>query len=318
MRYLLVVLVFLSSVAFADYGWMPKDQNMFLSFGLDYLRSGANFLTDSTRQNLLFQGVAARYSAVNFWAEPEYAFLPGVSGRVRLGITSNSVSNITLNNNGASLSGGGISEILIGVKWQLKSGQPSLVIEPTVKFPTNSNFVNNGDQDTKLLAADGSVDIGLAVHGGYRHKHLLLALSPQFLMRSAGYAPAIYVRGAGGVTFAGGYALVTTDLYASLGSSLLFDSALDVHDAVGTGGSYALLSGSPTLFTFGLKGGVRLSKTAFLEGTFRQGVWGIRAPYFFQFGLNGIFTFDFQKPDTRVKAHEIPFDTDPETNPDGT
>ncbi len=325
MRYLLVAFALCSSLALADYGWMPKDQNLFLGFGADYLRSASNFSTDGPRTAIRYQGVSSNYSALHFWVEPEYTFTPGWSGRLRLGVASNSTSAVstgtTSNGSGSNslLSGGGISEILLGIKWRLSgAGQPSLVLEPTVKFPTNSNYVNAIDANTKLLAGDGSVDLGLALHAGYRKKHLLIAISPQFLMRTSSYAPAVFVRGAAGASFAGGYVLATTDYYASLGSNLLFDTSPSVHDAAGTGGSYALLSGSPSLFTFGVKGGVRVSKTAFVEATFRQAVWGIRAPYFFQFGLNGILTFDFKKPDPRVKAHEIPFDSEPETNPDGT
>ncbi len=298
----------------ADYGWMPKDQGLFLSVGGDYFQSGDNFQTNGTHSPILYDGASSRYTAYHFWAEPEYTFTSNWSGRLRLGFISNSVSS----NSGINfLSGSGISEILLGVKYRVTTSQPSLVIETTVKFPTTSNYVTAATADTALLPADGSVDVGLTFHGGYHHKALLLAVSPEFLVRSSGFAPAVFIRGGAGVSFPEGYFLATSDLYASLGTNLLFDSSLNIHDAAGTGGSYALLSGSPSVFTVGFKGGVRVVGNGFFEAFFRQAVWGVRAPYFYQIGINALITFDFHVADTRVKAHEIPFDSEPETNPDG-
>jgi hypothetical protein len=104
-------------------------------------------------------------------------------------------------------------------------------------------------------------------------------------------------------------------MYLSLGSNLLYDSSFLLHDAAGTGGSYARLSGSPNGFVIGGKAGVKLTEKIYLETTVKQSVLGKRFPVFFQGGLNLFVRFDFLQPDKRIKIKEIPFDSDPETDP---
>jgi len=104
----------------------------------------------------------------------------------------------------------------------------------------------------------------------------------------------------------------------SIIEELLLDSSLDVHDAVGAGGSYALLSGSPDIFSIGVRGGVQIAKRYFVDISLEHAISGKRAPNFSRIGLNFLMTFDYyKKPRQRKRIKEIPFDSehvDPDKN----
>lgn len=305
--------LFFASVARADFGWMPPYQTIYFSTGASYFRTNQNFADNGVSQNILYNGSAVQLTEYKFWAETEYGFAQDWSGKIRLNFFSGSVDSLTGLGNGA-LTGGGIGDITAGVKWRIYRGAPTLTLETTALVPTYSTILNN---TTTLLPGNGDIDVGVTLHVGYRRDYLILAASPQFVFRTAGYAQAFDLKTAVGIQFSPFYLYAITDLFLSMGTNLLYDPSPLVHNAAGTGGSYALLSGSPNWFSIGGKGGVQMIKDLFLEVSGEQSLWGKRAANFFQGGINLLLKVDFFQPEKKIKVKEIPFDSDPLTDPDG-
>jgi hypothetical protein len=311
---LFILSALFSVVAKADYGWMPSYESMYLSLGANYYKTNQNFTDSGLTQNIFYNNIPVQLNEYKIWVESEYGFAQDWSGRIRLNFFGGSVDSISGLGTGY-LTGGGITDILAGVKWRVYRGLPTVTLETTVLVPTYSNILNN---TTTLLGGNGNIDISFAAHVGYHRDFFLLSASPEFVFRSGGFAQAFDFKTAVGVRFSPVYFYLTTDLFLSMGTNLLYDPSALVHNAAGTGGSYALLSGSPNWFSIGGKGGIEMVKDLFLESTVEQALWGVRAANFFAVGVNLLLKLDFFQPDTRQKIKPVPFESeDPLTDPDG-
>jgi hypothetical protein len=303
----IVAFVFLifSLPAAADYGWIPKYETLFLRVGVDYFTTGENFGGDGSRLKLAEQNQPVHLDQYHFWVEPEYGIADGFSVYMHanyLGETLSPVSGIST----VYASGGGTGDIYAGVKWNFYTKLPTLTFETRFKIPTYSYYP---DTTTSLVEGDGDYSIDFRFHAGLRIPHFFMDASPGFIARFAGYPSQVEFHGMIGGTIPPMYILLFTDMFFSLGQNLFLDSSLNVHDAPGSGGSYALLSGGPNLVDLGIRIGVNLTKKYYLEAAVTQALYGQRAPNFFQFTLNLFAVFDFFKPDPRKRIREIPLNS---------
>jgi len=297
--------------AWADYGLIPKEKGLFLKLGMDYFHSSQNYNSDGQVEDIQLNGFLADLTEYRFYLEPELAITEDLALRARFNFISNQL-NPTDEPDLDGIAGSGLGDIVAGVKYRVRNKSPQLTLETTFKVPTYSNIVDNVDD---LLVGDGNVDVGLLLHSAFGSGRFFGTLTPGLLFRSGGFSSALTLGLSGGVRFNPAYAYLFMNSIISLGNSILYDSSEDVHDAEGSGGSYSKLSGSPTGFDLGLKLGVRVAQSVFIESTFTKSLGGRRYPEFFQAGLNLLTILDFYQPDTRKKIREVPFDSNPEAPP---
>jgi hypothetical protein len=308
---LLIVGSSLTERAIADYAWIPKYETLFLRAGMDFYRTGANFLQDGSVQALSIDGTPVQLTDYRFWVEGEYGIADNVSVYLRTSYLSSSVDPVLGGQGqGSYLTGYGLGDVYTGVKWCVYSAAPTLTFETRLKIPTYSYYPNTAND---LVLGDGDFSLDFRLHAGYRIPHFFIDLTPGIVARFAGYPPAAEFLGAVGITYAPLYFVLFTDMYYSLGDNLFLDDSLSVHDAPGTGGSYALLSGGPRVIDVGLRVGTNLTKKYYLEASVAQSLWGYRAANYFTFTLNLFVVFDFFTPDPRKKTRDIPLDAPTET-----
>lgn len=308
-RLLGLFLLTVSCLARAEYGWLPKYQSLFLRAGFDYFHTSENYNSGGFREDIVFQSQLAELTDYRFWIEPEYGLAQDVSLGMRTSLVISSVDPQVSSPSGFLLGATGPGDIKFFLKWNVKRDLPLLTVETYFKLPPYSS---NPLQPDDLVFGDGSFDFGGMLHVGYRIKRFFFTVAPGAVFRFGDYAPAVTFNGAVGLKYGRVHGVLFGDFFLSLGDNLLYDSSPNLHNAFGTGGSYARLSGSPTLFTMGAKVGVNLSQNYFLEAALTQAVSGRRAPYFTQVGLNFLAVLNFFKPEKRVKIREVPFDAKPE------
>lgn len=310
MQRLWILLVLgVSSLASAEFGWMPKTKNLDLRLTMEYLSTADNFGTDGSKRAIRQFGDFLKISEFKLYFEPEYSFTEDWAARLRLGFLTNSGSSDTGRTGGSLLSGSGVGDVQLGLKRRLIKGRPGLVVEGAATVPTYTRTILNNDE---LLVGDGSIDFHVWLHGTYAYSRLFFAASPYLRFRTGGYASQIGFNLGAGVRVPPAYFMPVIESFFSMGDTLLFDSGEDRHDAIGAGDTYLRLSGSPSGTILGMKLGANLGGSYFLDTFFRASVWGIRYPVFWQVGASFMVRFDFFEPDTRKRIHEIPFDSNPE------
>lgn len=295
----------------ADYGWIPKYKSLFLRLGIDYFRTSENFDSGGLRDDIRFQGTTpATLTDYRFWIEPEYGVAQDISVGLKTSLVVSSVDPQVVTSTVSSFLGAtGLGDVRLFMKWNVKRDLPLLTVETFFKMPTYSSSPLQADD---LVFGDGSYDFGALLHIGYRIKKFFFTVAPGGVYRFGDYAPAAILQGALGGKYGPAHAVIFGDAFISFGDNLLYDSSPAVHNAFGTGGSYARLSGSPSLFTLGLKVGFNFSRNYFFEAALTQAVSGRRAPSFTQVGLNFLAVMNFFEVDRRIRIKEVPFDAKPE------
>jgi hypothetical protein len=285
-------------LARADYGWIPDYQELRVRAGLDFFRSTDNFDTTGQLQPLALGGQPTQFGMDSFYVEPEYGIAQDTSIWLRFGFLSNSLT--AQSSDATFASGSGLGDIRASVKWNVKPTLPLVTIEAMVKIPTYTPTPANA---TDLVLGDGNLDFGIILHTAHRLGMMYFTLDPGFLFRFGGYSLAGTLGLSGEFRFlVRGYVRLFADGIFSLTDTPLYDTSPTVHNAVGSGGSYALLSGSPTGFSGGAKIGVPVYKSWVVEGSASHSVVGTRYPNFFQFGFSVLTTFDFFQYEG--KSHE--------------
>lgn len=305
----LLLLCFFSLNAIADYAWIPRHQHLSMRLGGEYFRSSENFLSNGSRDDIAYNGQLVDFSRFGLFAMAEYGLADGLAASVRIPFQMVSV-HLPTTSKLNSLSSNGLGDIDTAIKYRFKAKAPILTAEINFRIPTQSYYISTADE---LLRSNGSFEIGGTLHAGHQFGVGFFDLSPGVLIRFNGYSSAFVGKGMIGAKFAPAYFFAFTNFYTSFGSELLFDSSTAVHDAGGTGGSYALLSGSPSFWEVGLKAAARIVNNYYAEASFSGTLWGRRAPNFFMFGLNLVTDFDLSTPDTRTRVKEIPFDSPRDT-----
>jgi len=289
----------------ADYGWIPEYHKLTMKAGLNLFRSSENFDTDGERADIRLGSGTAEFAETRFFLEPEFGIAEDWAIGMRAQFLSGSVDRSSTGDLLAS--GGGLGDTYLWLKYNFKSSTPVVTLESRLKFPTGQG---SGSAADDLVTGDGNFDANFVLHTGHRIGRVYFSLSPGFLARSGNYAPAITGEASFRVTFPRGYIRASLDGIFSLVEEELGDSSLAVHDAIGSGGTYARLSGSPTGITIGGVVGFRFFKQWAFEMGASHGVMGVRYPN----GLT-ILTmlrseFDFFEPETKKKIREIPLESE--------
>jgi len=304
LRISLITLVW-TTLAFADYGWVPEYQKLQAKMGMVFTKSAENFEDDGGRADILVGSTPADFTETKFWLEPEYGVAEDWGVGMRLQFLSGSVESASSGN--VLASGAGMGDTLAWLKYAIKTSYPIVTLEGRFKFPTGSASASATDD---LVVGDGNLDAGLILHTGHRVGRVYFSLSPGFLARFGNYAHAITGEASLRVTFPRGYLRAFMDSVFSLSEEKLNDSSLAVHDALGAGGTYARLSGSPMGITLGGVVGFRFYEQWAFEIGASHGVYGARYPN----SLNVLATlrseFDFFKHETKKRIREIPLESD--------
>ncbi|MBI4405468.1 MAG: hypothetical protein HY537_14995 [Deltaproteobacteria bacterium] len=294
--------------AAADYGWIPRYQQLHLRVGGEYFKTSENFLSDGTTQSIRLLGRSSELSEFRFFVEPEYGFAKDLSLWAKVPILQNAINSTDSTNQNIAKSTG-LGDLLAAIKWNVKEEFPLLTLEANLRIPLYSI---SAVDDTDLVRGDGSLDMGFMLHAGYQIKALFFSVSPGFTFRFGGYASAIRLRTALGAKTDRFHGYLFSESHFSLSDSLLYDSSLDNHEVIGGGGSFARLSGSPTGMDLGARLGVRLINNYYFETYAAHSLAGRRYPKFWRMGVNFFAIFDFSVPDNRKRMREVPLDWQPE------
>ena len=209
--------------------------------------------------------------------------------------------------NTSLLIGSGIGDFAGGLKCEVKSPPTSIVVEARIKHSPYSRFVSD---TSELVLGDANLDFGLIAHLDRSFTRLFIDLSPGIIFRSGGYSMA--TRLSGGVGWKSKPLLIHgfIDSILSFEEALLFDSSAAQHDALGTGGSYAKLSGSPSGISAGVQLGLDISTRYEIIGELSHALWGKRYPNYIRFGLFLTMDFDLYAPENKLRLREVPFQSE--------
>lgn len=290
---------------FADYAWIPEYKKLVAGASLEFFSSSENFGADGSRADLIYNNALSSLSETRFLLNAEYGVAESWTLGLDLGFLSASLSDQT---SGASvLSASGLSDITAHAKWGLRFFSPYLVFETRMKVPTAAA---NLGSTTDISLGDGNFDVGLILHTGFKSKPFIFAVSPGLLIRFGGYSFAATLETMAQFEFTRGYVRAFGELIYSFENNRLFDSSIDTHDALGSGGSYAKLNGTPLGFDMGLLFGYRFVKTLVSEVSIKHSIFGSKYPNYLEFGLSIKYTFDFFDPPKAERVKEVPFDFD--------
>lgn len=272
--------------------------------------SSENFGADGVRTDILYQrgsfaNIPLRLNEFRFYVEPEYGFAKNLSFALRGEFTIGRIGPITASE--PSFGSSNIGNIKGALKWRIHPKEPIFTAEINFGLPTASNDQTSLAVD-ELLLNDGTFDLGLVLHTGYRFDDFFVAFSPGLLLRSGGFPSAMTVDAAAGGRFNIIYGFLFLHSLFSLQTGPLFDSSINSHDALGSGGSYAKLSGGARGIDGGLKIGVNIEKKYAIELGFTQSFWGSQYPNYTKIGLNFLLVNSFFKEEKKIKLREVPFD----------
>lgn len=287
--------------ATADYAWLPEYQKLNLRLGSDFYSTDQNYNATAALAPLTATG--AKLKDFRLWLEGEYGIAEDWSVRLKAGYLNSSLDDST---SGQTLAAGsGLSDITAGVKWNFKSDYPLLTIDVFTVIPAYSN---QALASTQLALGDGIFNLGIILHTGSKVGPFVVAVSPGILARFGGYASLATGELALQLNFPKGYVrLYSRGVYPFQNIQPL-DPDETKHTAPGSGGSYALLNGSPEGISAGGLIGVAPIRFCRIEAYVERSVWGEEYPYYTSFGFNLSYTFDFFTPHKKARVREVPFE----------
>ncbi len=288
----------------ADYAWIPGYHQLQTKIGIDYFTSHENFGSDGVKSDLTSSGQLTTFKEYKFWAEAEYGFVKDWSALLKIPITSGLVDT----ESETLFSGSGLSDVDLGLKWNLLSRKAVITFELTSKIPLYST---NNPQFGELVIGDGSFDLGTQFHVGYRfNRNFVVGFSPGLVLRSSGYESAFKATVFGGASWSPVYIRLGMDSYFSL-SKPTTATLIDSNSTAGSGGSFARLSKSQDCIAMGTRLGVFINNQNRIEASAMGSIMGNYAPAYFKVGLNWVADFDLYKPEEpKIKVKEIPFETE--------
>ncbi len=290
-------LSFASSLARADYGWIPEYKKLVTRFGLDVFKSESNYDTTGAIVALPSNG---QLSDTILSLSAEYGLAESWSLGMDLPFYISSLDSPT----SRLLAGTGLGDITTHLKWAVKPVTPIVTLELLLKFPSGSSGVGTGN----LALGEGNFDMGLFLHSGHRSGHFMFSFSPGFLARFGGYSMAAAGEFAFQFMFPRGYLRAFGLGIYSFQDVPGFDSSISSHDASGSGGSYARLNASPVGFAIGGKIGLNITKAVALEFSGTKAILGSKYANYFKAGGDIVVEFDFFEMPKSMKAKEVPFD----------
>jgi hypothetical protein len=281
----------------ADYGWIPEYKKLITKAGLDVYKTDGNFDSAGALQALPSN---AELQDTIIWLSGEYGIAENWALALEIPFFISSVDTAS----SRLLEGSGLGDITARLKWAVKPVTPIFTLEAMLKFPSGKTGGGAGE----LALGEGNFDAGLFLHSGHRGGKFLFTLSPGFLARFGGYSMAAAAEIAVQFLFPRGYIRAFSYGIFSFEDVAPFDSSTTVHDAAGSGGSYAKLNGSPIGFSLGAKIGLNLTKQVSLEVGGSKGILGSRYADYFKVGGDVAVEFDFFEAPKSIKAKEVPFD----------
>ncbi|MCB0404201.1 MAG: hypothetical protein KDD51_05400 [Bdellovibrionales bacterium] len=307
---LLLTSFLVSAPLYADYAWIPNYQTLFLRFGGEFFTTSENFGADGLRTDILYQrgafaNLPLRLNEFRFYVEPEYGFAKNLSLLLKGEFTVARIGPVSASE--PSFGSSNVGNVKGALKWRIHPKEPILTLEIGFGLPTASNDQSSLQVDD-LLLNDGTFDLGLILHTGYRFDDFFVAFSPGLLLRSGGFPSALTVQAAAGGRFDSLYGFLFLNSIFSIQTGPLLDSSLSNHDALGGGGSYAKLSGGARGIDGGIKVGVNIEKKYAIELGVTQAFWGSQYPNFTKIGLNFLFVNSFFKEDKKIRVRGVPFD----------
>lgn len=295
----------------ADYAWIAKPGFLHGKIGFDYFYSTENFASDGAREDINFLNQSVDFSTNTFWIEPEYGVADDLAALFRMRIWSGNVNPAAAGGRTVA-SGSGVGDLDASLKWSVLD-VPLSTLEFSLKVPPYQRSV----LATDMLAGDGSLDFLVHYHMAFVMESIRFMLSPCIVVRSAGYPAQLRLAAAAELKILSGYFRIFADSRASLGNSILLDSSEVRHDAPGSGGSFARLSGGSTGVDLGVKTSWEVAKSYFLEGQVSHSVWGSSYPFGLTIGINLHAVWDVNVPDSRLKIRDVPLDKPADTPVDG-
>ena len=297
---LFLILVSFATTAHAQRLWVPELQKLQFLVGVDIQQSDANWTTSSGLTNLIgsreltdtILRLEAEYGIADDWA---------IYGKLVL------LDGSLISPTGAQvLNGAGLGDSKLGLKWNLKTANPILLLDVEATLPFGASTPATS---TDLVRGNGSVDLAIKLHTGHLTKTVSFVAIPGVVFRSGGYSLAAILDLYFDYKFPKGYVGVYSNLFYSIQELANLDSSVNIHDAPGSGGSYSRLSGSPVGLDMGGRLGIKVIKDFHAEAAFTKTIWGIRYPDFWRVSLNFYYIIDFFKEFQPRKIREVPFET---------
>ena len=290
-----------SAVSRADYGWVPDYQKLNLRLGGEYFSTQDNYLPNAT-VGPLTSGATSRLNDLRFYLEGEYGIAADWAAKVKINFVNPVLDGGTT---GTLANSSGFGDMWTSLKWNFKPQYPMLTFEALVKAPLARPYISSAGE---LVRTDGNFEIGGVFHTATRAGTFLFSMSPGIIARLGGYSPAAIADVAVQFNMRRGYLRAFGTSIVSFQDVDPFDAAPPIHDAPGSGGSYAKLSGSPTGVALGAKLGLAPADNFRVEVEVQRSVYGMKYPSFMLFGLNVRYTFDFFQPKKTTRLKEVPFE----------
>ncbi|NBX75918.1 MAG: hypothetical protein EBQ92_05145 [Proteobacteria bacterium] len=290
----------LTSVALADYAWIPKPETLVLKTGWELFKSENNYDSVGTKNVLTTNSLTSSLLQNQVFLEAEYGLGDQWSGIFRTGFLSAQIEPLNLSD--PTLSGAGLFDTTLGFKWRFKREKPILALETGLILPPYSTKNLKADE---LALGDGVSGVQFRVHAGTQLRRFSFSLSPGLLFRFGRFSHQALLDAAVSLTLQKFY----LRLFQSAQFSMIKDSASSQgaeNSEPGSGGSYSRLATNPDLITLGLKVGAFLSPRFKLETSASHTVWGQTAADGFRVGVALITNLDFSTPDTRELIKEVP------------
>ena len=301
---LILLQSFWQNYALGDYAWITDYHHLTVKLGGDFFTSSDNYGSDGIKTSLVTSNQLTTLKEYKLTPEAEYGFAKDWSMLIRVPVVAGFVDSST----DTFLSGSGLSDLNLGLKWNFLKSRSLITLEVIGKFPLYSTEAPVTDQ---LVLGDGTIDLSTQLHIGYRfNRNFVAGISPGFLMRTSGFENAFTVSAFGGATWNPMYVRFIVESLFSL-SKPTASTVSSVNMKTGSGGSFARLSKNPDLMTVGGRVGFFFNRKYRMEAAVSSSVMGNYAPSFLRFGLNLIGDFDFYEPEPpKIKVKEVPFETE--------
>jgi len=299
MPLLLLILLFCSHLLVADYGWMPKEENLELKLGWELFKSENNFLVEGEKAGLTFNGSPSTLTENRFALDLEYGLSDVWSALLRTGYL-----NVGVAPQGPS--GSGLFDTFSGFKWQAKKSSPLIALEGGLVF---APYSVDGMDFNEIAVGDGVSGMLTKLHVGTKLNRFTFSVSPGLYLRFGRFSHQLLIEGAISRVFR----KIFLRGFFNSGFSINRDSVLSLsaeNTEAGSGGSFSRLSPSPDSFSAGLRIGWFLSRKFRLESSIQQTLSGKASADGYRLGVQLVSLIDFHVPDTREPISEVPLNSD--------
>lgn len=298
-----LITALLCNLAYSDYAWIPRFQELYLKGGWEFLKSSENFDTDGLRTPLVTVAEDSELYQHCFFIDGEYGISPDWAIRARSGIANAATSG--LNTGTAIASGTSIADTYLAVKYAARDS--GILITPEIGLSLATD-TDTGKTASDLVVGEGISTTVTVVNFGYRlSPHWVAALSPAVHWRFSGYSPQFVLDGAVSFIYRPAFVRLFWNAAWTLNKEIRA-TVLTTNPAIGSGGSFSRLSENRDIVWIGARAGYRLAKGWTAEAMFAYSLMGHEAGQGFRVGVNLSTAFDFYEEDPGPKFQEVPLD----------